>query len=203
MPSARFNQLKRRIARLERNLLPAKFTAPYTQRELDQGRAYLLLVRAELEAYFEDRARSIVEAAFKRWQRHRRAPSVLLCLLSFHKQDKPTAQMMKEVQLGIRAHPDEPLFKARQAYHQLLSKNHGIREANILEMLLPIGVKGTGLDAALIGTLDSFGQRRGKIAHTAAKIQTALDPAGEVSTINNIILLNLALLDEKLDELGR
>ena len=49
-------------------------------------------------------------------------------------------------------------------YDHIISKNHGIKEANMNMLLLPLGVD---MNAAKVdvSTLDSFGARRGDLAH--------------------------------------
>ena len=53
--SIRHKQLVSRIITIEKNLLPPiKINGNYTKQESDLIRSYVLLVHAEIEAYFED-----------------------------------------------------------------------------------------------------------------------------------------------------
>jgi hypothetical protein len=66
MPTAkRLQRLLTRIHKLETHLLPTAFslTGRYSARQHDYTKAFLVLVHAELESYFEDRARTIVARA--------------------------------------------------------------------------------------------------------------------------------------------
>jgi len=61
--SKRLSQLENRLETLEKHFLPAEkdfsLTGNYSKEQHDKTKAYLLLVHAELEAYFEDRARCV------------------------------------------------------------------------------------------------------------------------------------------------
>ena len=72
---------------------------------------------------------------------------------------------------GIVASTSEPQLKKKPAlewivdqYDHLVTKNHGIKEANLKMLLLPLGVD-MSVAKIDISTLDAFGARRGDLAH--------------------------------------
>ncbi len=190
MPSARYRELARRVTKLRHHFLPAAFSATgsYTERDLDRARGFRLLAHAEIEAYLEDRARTIVNTAFKNWKSDRKPREVILKLLTFHLEQKSVSQQeLKEEHAGRRQRLDEAIQSTTNAYNRILSHNHGIKEESVLKILLPLGVKHTDIDSTWLGTVDSFGSARGETAHSAVKAQQPLDPQTEFATISSIL----------------
>lgn len=81
-------------------------------------------------------------------------------------------------------------------------ENNGIREKNLLALLLPIGVDLRTVDPLLIGRLDDLGSRRGAAAHLSISraVRTGVDPANELAEIKHI-RAGLAAVDALLDSL--
>ncbi len=182
----RFIQLDRRINEIESNYLP--ITRPlgnYTKVENDNLRAYILLIHAEFEAYFEEIGEDKAKKAFAKWKANRTKSNVLLSLASFHE------GTIKEFDIEKR------INKALSNYINNLRHNHGIKEDNILSILLPIGLEHNDIDTTWLNTISSFGTNRGEIAHTSAKVQSPLDPPTLKNTINQI-LSEIRIIDEKL-----
>lgn len=174
--SRRFKQLKSRLNVIENTFLPKiKPTGNYTKKEQDQIRAYLLLNHAEIEAYFEEVAENKVKKAFKSWKINKTKSNVLLSLVSFH-----------ETKIGEQGIVDR-VNKTLTTYIHNLRQNHGIKEQNILSILLPVGLDIDDIDATWLNTISSFGQNRGEIAHTSATVQQPLDPATIKTTISQIM----------------
>lgn len=76
----------------------------------------------------------------------------------------------------------------------MLAQNHGVKEENLLRMLLPIGLHPVHIDPAWVSTLDAFGADRGKVAHTSIKTQQQINPMDELKTVEDI-LVGLQKLD--------
>jgi hypothetical protein len=81
-------------------------------------------------------------------------------------------------------------------------ENHGIREKNLLRLLLPIGADLSSFDPILISELDGFGERRGVFAHSSAitHVTSRPDPKDELDKVNNIVDL-LKDVDKELDRI--
>lgn len=121
MPTPRrLQRLLTRIDKLEAHFLPATFslTGRYTQRQHDYTKSFLLLVHAELESYFEDRARILVANAEARYQRSGICTPVLSRLLVYHHAAKDDLGPISATSVS----------KAINYYHDHLDKNHGIKE---------------------------------------------------------------------------
>jgi len=200
MPSARYKYLTARLAQLRDRLLPKVFspTGSYSMREYDKVRAYRLLAHAEVESYLEDRARRVATDAYNKWCVDHRPRAVLISLMAFHlEQEGVSAHKLREVLAGARRHTDDSVKSATQAYNKMLSNNHGIREENVLRILLPLGVEGADIDSLWLSTIHAFGTNRGETAHTSIRTQQPPDPAGEFRVVSDIVA-GLRQIDQKL-----
>lgn len=186
MASARFLQLSRRAKKLRKTFLPKNFspTGVYSPRQLDLVRAYRLLVHAEIESYLEDRSRDLVVRAVRKFKIDRRPRRVVLNLLSFYSRAKAIdeSKLLGFYTSGSE-HVDEALDSAAATYHYGLQQNHGVKQADVMKLLLPLGFQPSTLDAVFIATLDSFGTNRGEVAHTSIKTQQQIDPKTEFDTV--------------------
>ncbi len=187
--SQMYRQLENRIKAIERLYLPAiRLNGKYSKKEQDNIRAYLLLIHAEIEAYFEEISGNKATTAFNNWKKNRTKSNVLLSLVSFHEHKIDEKNIEQRVK------------KALTAFFYNLRQNHGIKEENILSMLLPVGLEYSEIDATWLNTITSFGTNRGEIAHTAAKVQQPLDPAMLKTKVGKI-LGEIKTIDKKLKKI--
>jgi hypothetical protein len=189
----RLQRLLTRLDGLEAHLLPAVFslTGRYTPRQKDYTKAFLLLVHAELESYFEDRARTLVTNAAARYQSKGICTPVLSRLLVYHHAVKN--------ELGP-ASPDA-VSKAINYYLDHLDKNHGIKEKNLRTIFLPLGISHAQLDAQLVAACNQLAQKRGQFAHASFKTHQQVDPKTERDNIRLNILPELKSLEKRLKRL--
>jgi hypothetical protein len=184
--SRRYLQLEKRIRAIGSLYLPAiRLAGNYTKKEKDDVRAYLLLVHAELEAYFEEISEEKAKTAFRKWKGNRVKSNILISLVSFYEN--------KIVERNIELRVNMALTH----FIRCLRQNHGIKEENVLSMLLPIGLEHSDIDTAWLNTITSFATSRGEIAHTAAKVQQPIDPATLKFTVEKI-LEEVRVIDEKI-----
>lgn len=211
--SVRFSQLNARVESLREHLLPTPFdvTGVYAEAERVQirARSFVLLSHAELETYFEDRVIEIAKSALKAWTGRGHVSRSTFCLLGFSDQklegppaslDPPGKNKEKEwPELLDITHRFEA---AVQRYiHMALNKNHGIKQADLLSLLLPIGFSSTKFDSTLLQEFDAFGSTRGLFAHGGTgHVRQQVDPKTEYDRL--ISLLNLLRpIDDELDVL--
>ena len=170
----RFNQLEKRIKVIESSYLPKiSPTGSYSNKEQDDLRAFLLLIHAEIESYFEEVSENKVKTAFKNWKAKRSRSNVLLSLVSFCGDDIHGKDL------------EDRIHKALTLYISKLKKNHGIKGNNILDILLPVGIEHNSIDLTWLNTMTSFGTNRGEVAHSTAAVQQPLDPV----TLKNTVML--------------
>jgi hypothetical protein len=187
--STRYNKLSRRITVIESSYLPSvNSLGNYSSKEQDDIRAYLLLIHAEIESYFEEISEEKVKKAFLTWQENRKKSNVLLSLVSF------SDVVLNQNEIETRVN------KALTHYIAKIKINHGIKEKNILELLLPVGLEYQSLDTTWLNTMSSFGNIRGEVAHSASTVQQPLDPDTLKNTVK-LILLEIKRLDELIKKL--
>lgn len=202
--SNRYRLLTHRVAELRARFLPRPFspTGSYTDRVLDRARAYRLLVHAEIESYLEDRGREIALTVLQRWESDKKPRAVLISLLSFHLcQSRLTVQQIREAYDG-RGHDTEAHLKAAgQGYNHQLGSNNGVKEENVLRILMPLGLNGSDIDRTWLSTLDSFGTARGETAHKSIGMHHPIDPKSEFDTVA-VIIKGLKEIDKRLTDLA-
>jgi len=185
-----FTRLKHRIDSIETNYIPREsVSGNYSDKEQDDIRAYLFLVHAELEYYFEEIARQKTNDALQKWiNNHNYKSTILMSLSCFNK----TPIVTKKIR--------ERLHLIKNSYHKLIDSNHGIKEQNILDLLLPLGVHHDDIDVTWLNTISSFGSQRGNVAHQSARVQSPLNP---LDIKNNIalILQEIEVLDRNIKKL--
>ena len=197
--SRRLSQLETRITYLERNLLPPpSTTGNYTKIQQDLIRSFVLLVHAEIEAYFEDVAREKVRKALSSWTATRKKSSCLKAVLAYsgNELSYETVKKVDSNNIAFR------LNKAVNHFVSLIQKNHGVKENNLLSILIPLGVELSEIDPLWLSTMDAFGNLRGIIAHNSTSVHTLIDRNTEVQRINTQILPEVQRLDQLIAKLA-
>ncbi len=157
MPLTKYQEFKKRIRDLGKNLLPeSSATGTYTAAELDHVRGYRLLVHAEVESFLEDRVRYVANEALTKWNLDSRLRPALVSLLAFYsKQDIVSHKQLKDEYAGTRKRVGDTLSEANQSFNRAVTQNNGVRERDVLRLLFPIGVTRAQIDAVWLGTIDS------------------------------------------------
>jgi RiboL-PSP-HEPN len=189
--SARLRQLEKRLTELRRHLIPAKLspTGSYSPRVIDRARAYRLLAHAELEACVEDMVRDLAANEYKAWELDRKPRTCLLAMVSFYEHRFPEIPDVVPASLSkvTPGFMKDRIRKAWNAHMRNIAKNNGVKEQDLLRLLLPIGVQEYELDRTWLATMDSFGSRRGDVAHQSFRTQQPPDPASELATVGQIV----------------
>lgn len=174
---------------LEKHFLPEEgqfsLSGNYSREQDDKTKAFLLLAHAELEAYFEDRAKNRVDVAHAHWQRAGTCTAVLSRLLVYHQDEFEP----------ISPHS---VRKAVNYYVDKLDKNHGILEKNLLSIFLPLGLGHHDLDSRLVTACNQLGRKRGQFAHASIKTHQQVDPKSERDNIRKNVIPELKRLDRRL-----
>jgi hypothetical protein len=89
------------------------------------------------------------------------------------------------------------ISSAIRQYEHLVGANHGIKEANLKYLLVPLSVRfKSDLDHTWVTAMSNFGGDRGKIVHTTWKASHPPDPLDSRNALAKIILPGLKRLDE-------
>lgn len=197
--SARYQTLSRRFRRLRQQFIPAKFSATgiYPPEVLDRARAFRLLLHAEIEHFFEDRAIEIADRACAAWTKKHKPSNTLLCLLSNFRGD--SSGLPKK--LGTKTTASSVVNKCVAQFRFSVTRNNGIKTENLLGLFLPIGVDESNFDVTWLAALDTFGTNRGAAAHSSW-VTYSIDPKTELALAEEI-LKGLKEFDEALNTLRR
>lgn len=195
MPTQRFNQLKRRIDKLDRLFLPVRSpVGSYTADEYDQVRAFIVLSHAEVEEYIEGMCLDILQKAEARWLKSDTAGACVAALMLYNdKQSKPPKSLALQAPKDT---VDEIVKSAFKKHRDFAGRdNHGVKEANLLRLLLPIGFKESDFDTVWLGVMNSFGANRGMVAHrSASRVRQPPDPVISRQQVQDV-LSGLLLLE--------
>jgi hypothetical protein len=211
--SSRFKDLERELKLLRKQLLPAKFspTGVYPDRTITRTFAYRVLVHAEIEEYLENRVWELALASVKALESTGKVNRVVACLLAFcgQKLELPPETLSPPAGTPVSSWNIRIEFieKAKASLNSLkhgIDQNHGIREKDLLGLLLPVGIQSTHIDTIWLSTIDTFGRQRGTVAHRSRAVYGAThlpDPSTELSTVKNI-LIGLREIDNYLNLLA-
>nr|WP_233271008.1 HEPN domain-containing protein [Microcystis aeruginosa] len=191
-----FRQLTKELNRLKKQFLPRKFSEinNYSERQLALTLAYRVFAHAEIESYLEDRVWDTVLAAKKIWDNQGKASRVLLCLIAFSGQEMENPPDTITPLKGNKNVPEDKLKINKKidmaigCFKSVIDQNHGIKETNLLKLLLPIGIDSDDLDQVWLANMNTFGEERGEIAHSSAiKTKQPPNPADELERVKQII----------------
>jgi hypothetical protein len=186
-------------------LLPAPFDPTGTYDKPDEvhlkAASFRVLVHAEMEAYVEEVASDLFQAAWAAWSERRTPSRVLLGLLAFSGRIHalPPSSLKEQ---GAELDVSEVIQKAQAVWRTAQRQNHGLKEENVLRLLLPLGIGAPEIDATLLSDLSSFGSARGEVAHTSAsKVTQYIDPESEYKSARQLAA-GLLKLDDLLQRGG-
>jgi hypothetical protein len=182
----------------------------FTPRISVRALSYRILSHGEFESYFEARALEILMAADAAWKERQHISRTTLCVLAFSGATlaklpdtlKPPANK-KDANWDALIRPDKRISTAISEFtYYLRRQNNGIKEENVIGMLLRIGLSPDDLDEGLIAELNDLGVKRGEVAHGGASgsVSKGVNPRDEHEQVERICE-GILLLDETLTKL--
>ncbi|MFN5592196.1 MAG: hypothetical protein ACK482_01880, partial [Aphanizomenon sp.] len=152
--SDKFITLEMQLDRLKDEFLPEiSPTGSYSESQLSRTAAYRVLAHAEIESYLEERAWEVVQNAKTLWDKSGKTTRTLICLLGFSglTMDEPPDTLKKPSNVKQDNHDKrleitEKINSAIKSFKKVIDNNHGLKEKNILALLLPIGIDSDDLD---------------------------------------------------------
>ena len=211
--SPRYQELVRQVDCLREHLLPSAFdpAGNYSPETFTRAVAYRVLAHAEIESYIEDRVWKTALSALDSWSQQNKASKTLLGLLAFSgqkmEQPPPTVAPGQANQNNTWQEKLDMNYRLQSAINSFsfaIQTNHGVKEENVLRLLLPIGVKPTDLDPVLLANLNSFGTERGIAAHDSAAKHPRhqINPKHEFERVVSLLngLLSIDVLIDRLNE---
>jgi len=193
VPSKRFQSLEARISTLGDHFLRGKLThttiALQTE-EQERLRAFRVLCHAEVESALEDISEAAADAAVGHWLSHRQPRRIVVGLvlakLGFRVFDYWDGHATPSLSVGRPLFPaglsgpvgtdpsSDMVQEALRAYRRSLRGNHGVKSANIIQVVGPLGLRESDLASGWLAEMDSFGTLRGETAHSSAIAATKL-----------------------------
>ncbi|MYW22494.1 hypothetical protein GTY48_02170 [Bacillus thuringiensis] len=202
--SDRYNNLESRLNDLENHYVSQLYGKPVIDlnpKELDMCRGYRVLCHAEVESYLEDRALELLNHSRINWFRDKKINTSLLSLFAHYKfLDNPEINRYQDVEERSNNRKymklDEKIGKICADFkEEKIKMNHGLKQKNLINLFVPLGIDVFELDTAWLSTMDSFGSRRGETAHTSVHTQQPIDLTTEKSDLE-IIKHGLREMDE-------
>ncbi|MDB9303470.1 hypothetical protein PN488_03585 [Nodularia spumigena CS-591/12] len=202
----RFRSLSRELTRLKKQFLPK--ISPiglYSERQLSRTLAYRVLAHAEIESYLEDRAWEVTQNAKQVCDNGGKTCLTLISLVAF------SGQMMEIPPVTLtptttnrnnsldKIKISKKIDLAIKSFKKVIDNNHGVKEANLLALLLPIGIDSDDLDPVWLATMNTFGKERGIVVHTSATSYRTIQPPDPANELNTVKQITEGLL--KVDEL--
>jgi hypothetical protein len=192
--SAPLRQLEASVAQLRDVFLPTeKKTAPdtYSDEQIVAAKALLVFAHAELEDYLEAACRDKANRALAAFQAGGVGSLTAFSLMSYC--GEPLAKctdIAKYSEAHTKLAPQFPqitapatrallsaLKVAVSTFSETCRKNNGVKEANLLPMILPLGIDPLTIDPTWIAELNGFGVDRGAHAHRGlASVKRIDDP---------------------------
>lgn len=194
-------------------MLPARLspTGTYARPERVSVHAlgFRILCVAEIEHYLEDRCVQIAKTALDAWKtKGHFSPSLQsLTVFTTIKYESPPAYLTpKPKDQKDWDNLVSPIKRIERAVNDYLDfvreENHGIREKNLLALLVPIGIDLRRIDQTLLDRMDALGSKRGDAAHNscAKAVRSGVDPAVEKKSIDEVVA-GILDLDSRLEAL--
>jgi hypothetical protein len=179
----RYFELSNRLAELEEHLITKEFSeiGDYEEHVKDMARGYRLLAHAEIESYIEDVVRQIADKALAKWQASSIGSKELISVLAALKSDPEVS----DKQLASLKTTEETVNYSFVLFKKRITKNNGVKEKDVKALMSPIGFDIETLIPELIPLLDSFGTKRGEVAHSTS-LKKEINPKDEVADVKNI-----------------
>lgn len=212
MASKAFKSLRDNVRTLRRHLLPSRFriAGNYDDDVFTGVVAFRVLSHGSIEEYFEERAIEIARFAHVSCRDHGRVSVTAASLVAFSGAEMrlPPETIDPPQPSKAAGWPNEIEFRekvgvcASRYIARLKTDNHGVRERNLLSILIPIGVEPNKIDRLFLSEIDNFGKSRGEYAHSgvAAHVKKRPNPKDELDKINKLVEM-IKKIDGELDRL--
>lgn len=187
-----FEDLKKNIEKIEHSFLPPKSeTGEYSEQEYLNVDAYVSLVHSEIEFFLESRCKEVCGLSLKKFDENGLVNLVLLGLVCFSGKmfDAPPDKKNDSNLVEEKLYLNKKLHSAAGVYNYNVKNNNGIKEKDILGLLLPLGFPVDDIDDVFLTEMNDFGKMRGEIAHTSnvENMTNRLDPYSVKSRIERIL----------------
>lgn len=192
--SERFSEAIEQIADLKRRLIRIDPAGSYTELEYIKARAFVLLSHGALEDYIEAVCMEVADAAIAAFSADEKPRRAIVTLVHYGAEKDPST-VSPSGPWQIRA----ALKASRQQLLRWRDANNGIKEKDVLRLLLPIGLKESEMGVVWLQSMSELGSLRGRVAHHGhrAGAKTPVDPGDALNTVQ-AVLPTLCRVDARL-----
>lgn len=195
MSSVRFTKLKSGLVRVRNLFLPATRDitgSSYVPDDSARAAAYIALAHAEIQHYFDDRARDLATKANFSFFNYGTVSREIIALLCYGPPSKDELPLGLAAALGgekravasqtqsvinYSATLTENIVKSSKAYEDdVRRKNNGIKSSNLLKLFLPLGFSVDSINDKWLAQMDSIGASRGENVHKSLGSTIIGDP---------------------------
>ena len=195
---SKYQLLEKRLGDLKTHLLsflpkpPASKTS-YSAEELDLTRSYVVLAHAEIEFFCEELALDTAQRALNKFVTNNKISLVLRKIVAYYvgRQRASWRDTITPSQGTV-----DTAFKS---YKGDVDGNNGLKTQNLHKLFHPLGLM--DLDAAWLGVMNSFGSKRGNLAHKGLKAQNQLDAQTELRRVERDLLPGLRKIAREIKKL--
>lgn len=191
--SRRYQQLRNRLDSVATglNLLPV----PVTQEDVDRIHSFRLLAHAEIQAYLEEIAETILAVSEVTLRRHEltHAAHHLIVFEAVLKLSQKRNASQASYPLFSRSsaiqHSTNAFTVAVRSHRNRIKANNGVKAADLRTLLGPLGYRDSWFMPGFLDQMDLFGVRRGEVAHRSGVIGASVLPTGsaEMALINALM----------------
>lgn len=174
-----------RLAGIERGLGIDDQFVPRSQQDVDRLHAYRLLAHAEVEEFIEQLASMATDVtsaqAMNGVLTHAGHHLVVAWAIGRLRLDAAKARYpdyRSADAVAKLAVGSADLTSAVTSHRERIKNNNGLKEANVRQLLLPLGFRESHFAPGLLNQLTAFGELRGAVAHATGMIGVAAWPTG-------------------------
>lgn len=149
------------------SLTGSDITAEFIESSQVRAKSLIILGHAYLEKYFETIAFSIALSSFNGYK-DGTVTKPFLALVATVQMSRDMPNGFDDSRQGREIQHDAWFYRALKSYKHVVNHNHGIKEENIFSLFWPLGLLKEDFGESLLPLLESYGQKRGSIAHTGS-----------------------------------
>jgi len=148
--------------------------------------SYRLLAHAEIEYYIENCILAKVKIEKEKYVSRGVISPCIASLIAYSNASfpKPACRL---ADVSTRNDLGHRINYVLSKFENNIRKNNGIKEQDVIPLLISIGIDYNQISQTLLNNLSSYGRYRGAAAHQSTKIQQLINPNDEISILNQII----------------
>jgi hypothetical protein len=168
---------------------------PVDQSGVDRLHAFRVLAHAEIEFYVEELATvllDVTESYLAAGTLTHAGHNLVVSWSSARLRSDPAKSRypyFRSAEAVARVATDSDDFKsAIKSQRDRIKGNHGVKGANVRQLLVPLGFRDYLFRPGLLDQLDNFGELRGSVAHATGIVGTTNWPSGstELGTVKSL-----------------